>query len=62
MESRGKFGMKITRYITVIMSVISAIILTIAGGFTEGWFGVFLIFSGQAVLIILLYIYNRRYK
>lgn len=53
---------KIIIYTALIIAVILGIILTVIGGITEGWLGVGIILSGQILFIILLYLYNRRYK
>ncbi len=44
------------------VSVIIGVILTVIGGVIEGWLGVGMIFAGQIIFVILLYLYNRKYK
>lgn len=49
-------------YFSVAVAVFLGIILTVIGGLAEGWKGVGIMLAGQALFIVLLYMYNRKYK
>lgn len=53
---------RIIVYTAVTASVLLGLILTVAGGTTEGWHGVLLELIGQGIFIFLLYLYNKKYK
>jgi len=48
--------------IACIIAVIFGIMLTVIGGLTEGWYGVATVIGGLAVFVVLLFLYNRKYK
>ena len=46
----------------VVISITVGIILTVTGGMMDGWDGVAVMLGGQGIFIVLLYLYNRKFK
>lgn len=49
-------------YISIALAIIIGIVLTVVGGMINGWNGVGLMLGGQALYVILLYLYNQKYR
>lgn len=53
---------KIVTYTALVSGIILGIVLTLVGGSMTGWNGVLIMLAGQAVFLVILYIYNRKYR
>ena len=53
---------KIVTYTALAAGIAAGILLTVAGGFMDGWGGVAAMLAGLAVFIVILYLYNRKYR
>lgn len=48
--------------ISVVFAIVLGIALTVIGGMIDGWRGVAMMLGGQALYIVLLYLYNRKHR
>lgn len=49
-------------FISVTLAILFGIALTVIGGMIDGWRGVAMMLAGQALYIVLLYLYNRKHR